>query len=576
MYLYLVMVCIFSLLLISINLYRSIDERKKSILGSILNTLKNLFVLDRGNLKISHNKDDKTNISSNKKRNTVSQSNNPNFENSFFDRENAVKGYPYNICIKDGNVIFENFETRELSQLDSLYISDILIYNYNELKCAKKSNGTANMNTDEYYLSIVLEKNRVLKNGHREIGTYFYKSEYKKALNLKKYFHRRKTELRKQNQSELIYMLTIRMSQMQQDEELRAIEYKKKIEAQRLNRKIQRKEFIKNLPLQKELKRKKMLEERARIQKEKELRKQIFEQRCKLIFVLKNVVSEKQNELTLLLKNAIFQEQFELFMSIKRKFWKMQKAEELLLSKLIREEELRAIEYKKKIEAQRLNRKIQRKEFIKNLPLQKEMKHKKMIEERDRIQKEKEHRKYLKEREKEQLEQEYKKKSISAYNELEQKLKEKEREFEEYKSNLDLKKQDYQEKLLNYEQLFMDSSYYLTINPFDFEEHVAEFLKFIGYDDAKATQKTGDFGVDVVAKRDGVLYAIQVKRYAPNNPTPEKAVQEVLSGKAYANAHVGMVITTSYFTQKALQLAEQTGVILWDRDKLKEKIYQLK
>ena len=50
----------------------------------------------------------------------------------------------------------------------------------------------------------------------------------------------------------------------------------------------------------------------------------------------------------------------------------------------------------------------------------------------------------------EQLEQEYKIKSISAYNELEQKLREKEREFEEYKSNLDLKKQDYQEKLLNF------------------------------------------------------------------------------------------------------------------------------
>ena len=39
---------------------------------------------------------------------------------------------------------------------------------------------------------------------------------------------------------------------------------------------------------------------------------------------------------------------------------------------------------------------------------------------------------------------------------------------------------------------------------------------------------------------------------------------------------MGMVITTSYFTQKARQLAEQTGVILWDRDKLEEKIYQLK
>ena len=137
MYLCVVMVCIFLLLLISIDLYRSIDQRIKSILSSILNTLKNLFVLDRGNLKISHNKDYKTSISSNKKRNTVSQSKNLRFEDSFFDRENAVKGYPYNISIKDGNVIFENFETRELSQLDSLYISDILIYNYNELKWTK-------------------------------------------------------------------------------------------------------------------------------------------------------------------------------------------------------------------------------------------------------------------------------------------------------------------------------------------------------------------------------------------------------------------------------------------------------
>ena len=137
MYLCVVMVCIFLLLLISIDLYRSIDQRKKSILSSILNTLKKLFVLDKGNLKNSQKEDDKARISSAKTQNTVSQSKNLRFEDSFFDRKNAVKGYPYNICIKDGNVIFENFETRELSQLDSLYISDILIYNYNELKWTK-------------------------------------------------------------------------------------------------------------------------------------------------------------------------------------------------------------------------------------------------------------------------------------------------------------------------------------------------------------------------------------------------------------------------------------------------------
>ena len=48
----------------------------------------------------------------------------------------------------------------------------------------------------------------------------------------------------------------------------------------------------------------------------------------------------------------------------------------------------------------------------------------------------------------------------------------------------------------------------------EFEQYCAELLRNRGFIDVKLTQASGDFGVDILAEKDGVTYAIQCKRYA--------------------------------------------------------------
>ena len=79
---------------------------------------------------------------------------------------------------------------------------------------------------------------------------------------------------------------------------------------------------------------------------------------------------------------------------------------------------------------------------------------------------------------------------------------------------------------------------------------------------------SGDQGVDIIAEKDGLRYAIQCKCYASNlGNTP---VQEVHAGKGYYNCHVAAVLTNRYFTTGAKELAEKCGVLLWDRAFLAE------
>ena len=58
----------------------------------------------------------------------------------------------------------------------------------------------------------------------------------------------------------------------------------------------------------------------------------------------------------------------------------------------------------------------------------------------------------------------------------------------------------------------------------EFEQYCAELLRNRGFIDVKLTKASGDFGVDILAEKDGVTYAIQCKRYA--DPVGVKAVQE--------------------------------------------------
>lgn len=107
-----------------------------------------------------------------------------------------------------------------------------------------------------------------------------------------------------------------------------------------------------------------------------------------------------------------------------------------------------------------------------------------------------------------------------------------------------------------------------------FEHWCADLLAKNGFTDVTVTQASGDQGVDIVAVKDGVHYAIQCKCYSSDlGNTP---VQEVYAGKEMYSCQVGVVMTNRHFTAGAKQLAEKTRVLLWDRDKLSEMLEQAK
>lgn len=97
-----------------------------------------------------------------------------------------------------------------------------------------------------------------------------------------------------------------------------------------------------------------------------------------------------------------------------------------------------------------------------------------------------------------------------------------------------------------------------------FEYWCADLLRKIGFIDVEVTQGSGDQGVDIIAKKDGIKYAIQCKCYSSD--LGNKPVQEVNTGKTIYHCQIGAVITNRHFTQGGQEAAEATSVLLWDRD----------
>lgn len=103
------------------------------------------------------------------------------------------------------------------------------------------------------------------------------------------------------------------------------------------------------------------------------------------------------------------------------------------------------------------------------------------------------------------------------------------------------------------------------LNPFELEEKVALLYEMLGYK-SEATKKSGDQGADViiVEPKTGIKSVIQIKKYT--SKVSNSAIQQVIAAKAFYNAQEAIVMTTNYFTKSAIDLAENTGVILYDRD----------
>ena len=103
-----------------------------------------------------------------------------------------------------------------------------------------------------------------------------------------------------------------------------------------------------------------------------------------------------------------------------------------------------------------------------------------------------------------------------------------------------------------------------------FEKYCARLLEKRGFIDVNITKASGDFGVDILAEKDGVTYAIQCKRYT--DPVGVKAIQEAFAGREYYDRMVGAVLTNQYFTAPAVEAAKKLKILLWDRGYLESMI----
>ena len=108
-----------------------------------------------------------------------------------------------------------------------------------------------------------------------------------------------------------------------------------------------------------------------------------------------------------------------------------------------------------------------------------------------------------------------------------------------------------------------------NMNPYEFEHYVAKLMTHRGYR-AEVTHSSGDSGVDIVAAKEKVRYAVQVKRH--KGGVSRRAVSDAVAGAALYKCNAAMVVTNSYFTDGAKQLAEANGCRLIDRDVLAQWI----
>lgn len=105
-----------------------------------------------------------------------------------------------------------------------------------------------------------------------------------------------------------------------------------------------------------------------------------------------------------------------------------------------------------------------------------------------------------------------------------------------------------------------------------FEHYLKLLFESKGYT-VKTTATTGDFGADLLLKKDGVRTVVQAKRYSKS--VGVKAVQEVIPAMKMYDATEAWVVSNSSYTKAAKELANTHNVRLLGREELIDMINEL-
>jgi restriction system protein len=100
----------------------------------------------------------------------------------------------------------------------------------------------------------------------------------------------------------------------------------------------------------------------------------------------------------------------------------------------------------------------------------------------------------------------------------------------------------------------------------EFERYLGTMFRRLGYRVDLVGSARGDFGCDLLLRKDGRRIVVQAKRWQKN--VGVKAVQEAVAAKAMYDCTDAAVATNSYFTEQARKLARANKVRLYDREEL--------
>jgi restriction system protein len=99
----------------------------------------------------------------------------------------------------------------------------------------------------------------------------------------------------------------------------------------------------------------------------------------------------------------------------------------------------------------------------------------------------------------------------------------------------------------------------------EFEHYVAKLLRTKGYSHIRLTEEY-DYGIDIIAIKDGITWGIQVKRHS--NLVKADAVRQAVTALKKYHCDRAMVISNSTYSQVARELARSNKCVLIDRSML--------
>ncbi|MEL3972054.1 restriction endonuclease [Rossellomorea oryzaecorticis] len=101
----------------------------------------------------------------------------------------------------------------------------------------------------------------------------------------------------------------------------------------------------------------------------------------------------------------------------------------------------------------------------------------------------------------------------------------------------------------------------------EFEHYLVPLFRNLGYY-VEITKPSGDFGCDLILKKDKEKTVVQAKRYGANQKVGVDAVNQVVGAAGYYNATKKFVVTNRYYSEPAKITAKRNNVLLLDREDL--------